>query len=198
MRGKQLIITVCVSAAMGVLPAASAFAAMVRECPTGKPTAASYTWNFRREANNLFSDVQTRALHAEDHAYRLQSFLLDANMSWQSDVNELIPLRSEVNRMGNDLCRLETIRRVLAPWQQRSVDRIHATIQLLADNTQDAITFENGHHQMLWSPTYQKYVDNIARLTRSLTNSSGNAVEYAKVRSQYRDLRGELGAKTAS
>lgn len=198
MKLKQLLLSGCVSAAMAVLPAASATAAM-HECVIGRPTAASYTWNFPREANSIFENIQNDAWQARYHAEQLQSFANSPDLSWQSHANELSQVKSAVNDMGDRLCRLETIRRVVAPWQQRTIDRIATTIRLMADNTQDAIVFGQSNWRMLWgSPTYQKYVDNLYSEAQNLTQSVGNAVEYAKVGPQYQELRKNIGMKASS
>lgn len=154
--------------------------------------------NFQNEANGLFKDVQFHARRARSHADRLKSYAVDSDLGWQAYADQLTQMRSEINSMGDDLCRLETIHRVLAPWQQRSVDRIATAVRLLADNTQDAILFENANQRMLWSPTFQNYLDNLSSQARNLTASVGNAVEYAKVGTEYRDLRHDLGMKTSS
>src|ERR1700745_857139 len=116
MRLKQLLLSGCVSTAMVLLPAASATAAM-HECVTGRPTAASYTWNFRQEANNIFEDIQSDVSQVRYHAEQLQSFEFHPDLSWQSHADQLSQVKSGVNDMGDRLCRLETIRRVVAPWQ---------------------------------------------------------------------------------
>lgn len=183
---------------MVVLPAGSATAAM-HECITGRPTAASYTWNFRQEANNIFDDVQLNALQARYHAEQLQSFEFHPYLSWQSYADQLTQVKSAVNDMGDLLCRLETIRRVVAPWQQRTIDRIATAVRLMADNTQDAIWYGRSNQQTLWSSlTYQKYVNNIYNEAQSLTQSVGNAVEYGKVGPQYQELKKDIGMKASS
>jgi hypothetical protein len=51
--------------------------------------------------------------------------------------------------MGAKLCRLETIRMAVAPWQQAEIDRIATRGGLMADNTEDAIHFLNAHQNGL-------------------------------------------------
>ena len=40
---------------------------------------------------------------------------------------------------GRQLCRLEAIRCVVEPWQQKTIDRTATDFTLLVDNTQDAL-----------------------------------------------------------
>jgi len=175
------------------LSASAATAAETRACAAGTPTAASNTWDFKGEANGIFKDIQSDAQAALDHADILQSYADDSELSWQAHADELLPIKEEINDIGARLCRLETIRRVLAPWQQHAVDQIAETARLMADNAQDAILFLNAHHNVLWLPTYQKYVNNLTTEGQSLAHSVGSAVEFASVSKEYRDLRHEMG-----
>lgn len=186
-----------VSLVAAVLPAASA-AVHVKQCVAGKPTAASYTWNFQKEADNIFGAIQSDAVNAQYHAEKLQSFAWDTNLSWQSHPNQLWQLKTEINDMGGRLCRLETIRRVVAPWQQRTMDRIATTVRSMAANAQNAIVFLNHNQKMLWSPTCRDYSDNLYLEANSLTQSVAHAVEYAKAGAQYQQLRNDIGVKASS
>jgi hypothetical protein len=183
---------------LGVLVGLTAFpltlgAVTARECAYGKPTAASYTWDLHSEANALFEDVQTDAQQVTNHAAQLQSFSDDSNMGWQAHADQLNQVRSEVNDMGKKLSRLETIRRVVSPWQQKTIDRIASTVPLMADNTEDAIVYLRAHENDLINPTYRRYADNLYSEGNNLTQSVGDAVEYAKVLGEYHQLRGEIG-----
>ena len=156
----------CVAAALSAAPA---FAA-AGECIVQKPTPASYTWNFRQEANQDFKNLEFHAAQATRHAEVLQSMSTRADsVSWVSDVNQLDQIRSAVNSMGQEICRLETIRRAVTPRQRRTIDRIARDITLLADNTQDAMAFGNSHRETLWVPAFQRYVNTMYTEARKLT-----------------------------
>lgn len=193
----RLAVSACVSVAMAGLPAAAALRT-AQECPVSKPTAASYTWSFQREADSVFRDVQYHALRARYDAEELKSITFDPDVSWQRHADELSQLKYEIDSMGDSLCRLGTIRRAVAPWQQSSIDRIVTAVRLMADNAQDAITFLNTHQQELWMPAYQTYVDNLYSQARSLTTSVGDAVEYAKLGAHEQQLKQAIGVKTSS
>jgi len=170
---------------------------MVHECVSGQPTATSYTWNFRQEANTIFGDIQSDARQVVDHAATLQSFAY-GDLSREAHAVQLMRVKAAVNDMGNKLCRLETIRRVTAPWQQKTIDQIAKTARLMADNTEDAIVFVNSHPEDLWSPTYGTYVNNLYKESRGVARTSANAEEYARTLHEYRGLRNELGLKASS
>jgi hypothetical protein len=171
--------------------------AVVHECVPGSPTAASYTWDFKAEANSIFQDLEALARQTSNDADQFETYDRGNGMSLvQAD--QLDILKQEVNDMGAKLCRLESIRRVLAPWQQTEVDRIAQEVQLMADNTQDAIVYLNGHEEELWVPTYKKYATNLYKEAGALTESLSEAVTYASVSKEYQDLRHKLAVPATS
>jgi len=182
---------------MAAFPAMAAISP-ARGCPVGKVTPASYIWNFHKETDAVFQDIQSDAQQASMHAANLQSIAEDQDYSWYTHSIELTQLKDLINDMGQKLCRLETIRRVDMPWQQNTIDRIAMTLRLMADNTTDAMLFGSQYQHELWLPTYQKYVSNLYEQAHSLTQSVDHAVKYAKVQTQYQDLRKDLGVKTSS
>jgi len=186
----------CISAAMAVSPVPAA-AAVVNQCAAGTPTAASYTWDFKGEANTIFKDVRDDAEQALYHADKLQSYAGDPNLDWQTHADQLEYMKGEINDMGTKLCRLETIRRVVAPWQQQVIDQIATNARLMADNAQDAIMFGDTKPKDLWLATYQKHVNNLYNEANSLTHLVGNAVEFAGVSKEYQELRHDLGVRTS-
>jgi hypothetical protein len=201
MRIKAILWSTCLSAAMALmtLPAGAAENVVAHhKCVAGPATAASYTWNFRQEADNLFQGIEFDARQAATHSAKLESFEDSPTMTWESHADQLMQVRAKVNDMGAKLCRLETIRQTLAPWQQHTVDRMAKRIVLIADNTGDAIHFLNGHHEELWLPMYRTYVTNLYNQNHALTESAGEAVQYASVRHEFRNLRHDLGARASS
>ena len=183
-------------AAMGAIPAVPALAAEQHECSKAPVTPASYTWNFKAEANRTFESVARDAAAVLDRAARLDTFSRQPDVSWQSHGVELDAIKARVNDMGSKLCRLETIRRVLDPWQQREVDRIANRVQLLADNTQDAIQYLNTYQSRLLMPAYEMYSRNLYEQADKLTHSVDNAVAYAKASHEYGKLSQKMGATT--
>lgn len=177
---KRLLTSVALSVLLTGSPMALG-AATVKECTCGKPTATSYTWNFYREANILFARVQADTQQIVDHAELLQSNSDDPTLGWQENIGQLRSLKTEIDDIAQKLCRLETIRRVVAPWQQKTIDQIASNVPLMVDNAQDAIVFVNGHREDLMNPTYWRYADNLYSEASNLSRFIGDAVQDAKV-----------------
>ena len=181
-----------VSAGLVVLSVPAMGAVAAKCCVPGKPTAASYTWNFKGEANAIFKNVQNDAVLARSHADQLQAENRFDQIDWQVQEVQLQALKHDIDQMGAGLCRLEVIHTALAPWQQREVRRIANVLPLMADNTTDAINFMNAHQDELWLPAYQRYSQNLYAESSRLAHSSREAVAYAHVSRKYRHLQREL------
>ena len=193
MRLRTLLSSGCISAALALCAVPASAASAPHQCVAAEPTTASYTWDFKGEANTIFKDIQSDARDALYHADMLQSFARDPHMTWDSHADELEYLKSEINDIGAKLCRLQTIRRVVAPWQQTEIDKVVTDTQLMADNAQDAILFGTTHRNELWLAAYQKNVNNLEDEATALTHSVGHAVEFAGVSKEYRQLRQDVG-----
>jgi hypothetical protein len=197
MRLRTLLWTTCISAALAVAAPATA-ATVPQQCVAGEPTAASQTWDFKGEANNIFKDIQSDAQQAATDADYLQSLDQDYQVSWDSHAVHLDSLRAEINDIGAKLCRLQTIRRMLAPWQQNAVDQIAGEAQLMANHTQDAIVFGGSHRSDLWLATYKSDVTNLANEANALNRVLTNVVEFPSVSKEYRELRHDFGTQSGS
>jgi hypothetical protein len=189
MRWNRILLS-CVCACVMSVPAA--FAAAPCECVPGKATPSSYTWNFHREANQLIQGIQDDSVAASRHAATLDSFADSPQLSWQSHAEQLSNLKTEINDMGRKLCRLETIRTAVAPWQRTTIKRIAKDVVLMANNADDAIVYVTSHQRYLWNPTYENYTSNLYNLSASLQKTADHAVEYAHVRARDRELNREM------
>jgi hypothetical protein len=192
MQVKSFTRTLSLISALAVAPV-FAVAASPKECQPGPPTAESYQWNFQREASQLLQGIQEDAMNAQDHANLLENFDTNLSVSWRSHAGELTAIKHEVNDMGQKLCRLETIRTALAPWQQKAVDRVAPDVRLMADNVQDAILFLNHNQNTLWLPTYRKYAKNLYQEASTLSQSVKSYEEYAKAHREDLNLGKQLG-----
>ena len=197
MQLKTLLWSSCISAVLALATSATA-ATVPQECVAAEPTAASQTWDFKGEANNIFKDIQSDAQQAATDADYLQSLDRDPMMSWESHAEYLESLKGEINDIGAKLCRLQTIRRMLAPWQQSAVDQIAGEAQLMANHTQQAIAFGGTHRAELWLGDYRSDVTNLTNEADALNRVVRNVVEFPGVSKEYRELRHDFGTQSGS
>jgi hypothetical protein len=157
----------------------------------GAPTAQSYTWNFRQEAQELLDDVSAEARQASYHADRLQNFT--QQIDWQEHAAELNAIRAAVNDMESKLCRLEAIRRVAAPWEQRAMDDAAPLITEMAGEAQSAITFLNDNHNYLFNPAYHAYSEEMYQQSSKLAHQMSQFEDFGKVHQEDIRLEKSLG-----
>jgi hypothetical protein len=158
----------------------------------------SYTWNFKQEASQLLKGLQGDAAEAESSAAALKQFALSPSLSWESHGEELATVKDAINDMGSKLCRLEAIRSMLDPWQQKAVDEALPPARVAATNAGNAIAFLNAHQADFWLPDYRKYVDTLYTETARIANSVHEFQVYAKVHKKDMHLRENLGLSAGS
>jgi len=176
-------------AAVLVVPAG--LMASQQPCQTSAPTALSKIWNFPKEATELLKEVRPKAYAAELDAEGLASLSRFNDVSWERNSGHIERIRDEVNAMGKDRCRLQEIRRVALPWQQREIDRITPRLKDMATQTQDAIRLLNTHEHTFWAT---KFPDDMAAIRTDATpiyRSIVREIQYAK-------LQHELGLTSKS
>ncbi len=133
-----------------------------RACPApGAATPESMTWNFPKEGTRLLKDINHEAYDARKQASELEMLARNPMSDWQDQAVDLTQIRADVNHMGQNLCRLESIRGQLSSDEQSTVDKTARKAKEMAIFTQDAIVFLNGHESQLWSPYYHAYVQNV-------------------------------------
>jgi hypothetical protein len=185
------------AAALLALPLA-ALGAAPASCKAGPPTPESYHWNFPREASRLLDNIQVDAAKVESQSAKIVNWDMNPDISWQLHSDQLELVKHEVDDMGRMVCRLRVIRRVTSPWEKAAIDRAGKDVQLLADNTEDAILFLNRYENNFWTKSYRLYTDNIYHESNRLANTMKEYVEYARTNGQDLRLRRELGLSKAS
>jgi hypothetical protein len=145
--------------------------AATRECIAGQATPESYKWNFKHEAAQLLDQVGREAVDARQHADKLQAAAEDTDLDWRYDAMQLNTIRDDINNMGNMLCRLETIRRVASPQEQRAIDSAHTILATMAANADAAIVHLNQNQIDYWQPMYRTYAMNLYTDARKLCNN---------------------------
>jgi hypothetical protein len=166
---------------------ASAAREQAHACVVPKVTPQSYTWDFKGEANRIFKDIQDEANDALYRSDQLQTFTMNDG-PWGGDSDLLNRVKEDVNSIENKLCRLETIRRVVDPEQQRTIEKIGVSAQLMANSLVSAYQFGDAHPEALWSPAFRRSLDNLRTEASRLTHSVDSAVQYAKGQKERRKM----------
>jgi hypothetical protein len=149
-----------------------------RACPApAPPTQESMTWNFPHEGARLLKDMNREAYDARMQASKLEVQARQPQVDWEQHAVELTAVRDDVNRMGQTLCRLESIRGQLPADEQSTVDKTARLTKEMAIFTQDAITYLNGNRSRLWSPSYRTYVTNLYNEAKGVNHAVSHSRE---------------------
>jgi hypothetical protein len=184
-------------AGMASLPVSS-MAATGQSCVPGKVTIESYLWDFKAEASRLLDQIRADAVQAKEHADKTANYNMESEISWQLQGTEWTAIKREISDMGGKLCRLEQIRRVVAPWQQQAIDRVAPQIRLMADSATDAIHFLDSNEGNFWEPVNQKYASNIFQDSGRIARSVQNFEAFAKAHREEMHLEKTLGVKAGA
>jgi hypothetical protein len=140
---------------------------------------------------SLLAQARTSASQLSKDAGVMQAFAGN-KMSWQSHANQINVIKGHVNKMGEILSQLHEARGDASQVHQRAIDRISPLLQEIASNTTAVIDHLNENQGHIWSPTYQSYVSENARLTSELSGAISNFVEYDKTKTRMDQLEQKL------
>lgn len=124
------------------------------------------------QAKKTLKQAQASAAAVADEADELKR-IANPMLSPGWHLDKLTALKSEVNRMGQEISSLRAERESLAPWQQQAVDEVLPLLQATATNTASAIEYFNENSDHLWMESYRNYAgrvwqgsDQIARILK--------------------------------
>jgi hypothetical protein len=162
--------------------------AATAKCEPAAPTPASYTWDFPKEANQLLEQIRYDAVHVQRTADELTTFTRDYQTDWRLHADDLTQAKEYVNRMGADICRLQTIQGSVLPWQKKAIERLTPMVLSLVNDTQQAIVLLDHNEGRLFATNYGHYIDAMYNETSQIKNSANHDVLYAQVRHKLNQL----------
>lgn len=145
------------------------------------------------KAKGMLQDMETQAVQTEKDADQLKSYILDANVDWETHLGELIALKSEINRMGKELAGLQNERESLPTWEQHALDKVQPLLKDSAMNTNQAIGYFNENKGHLWAPEYRDETNHIFDDSEQISKILHDYLKLAKARHQEEELRNSLG-----
>jgi hypothetical protein len=146
-------------------------AVTVKECPRGKATSASYTWDFAAEANNLFDQFKFHNQSLIDMSDSLAT--ASPGRSWKMHAWRLEEAKRNVNEMNEILCRLGIIKPAVEPWQAKLIDRLSEDAVLAAIHVEAAIEYLNNnqtHVENALAPVYLQHLEAVSTSAHDLQN----------------------------
>lgn len=146
-----------------------------------------------KQVSTLLRDVRRADYQVRDEAGQLVSFVRNPDLSWETHSDALAQAKSQINKMGRELSRLEKLRAEAAPWQRRAIDQVYPRALALAHNTDAAIWFLRDNENNLIAAPYRRDVTGMYKDASRIHNVIAHAETYAKDRGQERRLARQLG-----
>jgi hypothetical protein len=149
---------------------------------SGQPAAGD-------QARETPNEIQRSASKAADEADSLRR--IADRFSVESQYDELMALRDNINRMVRDVSGLEA-ESGLAPWEKQAADKVDALLFDTAKDTQDAINYFNENKADLWDGHYRGYVGGVYQGSDRIAATLKDYLKYAKARDQQEQLQERL------
>ncbi len=158
MKSRNVTRIVCLITA-GVM-AMGSLSAAPREIAPRVATCQGDDWNFHDEASRLLKEVQSTATALTRDAEFLHSYTR-GSLSWESHVNQVNVVKDHINTMGKHLDRLQAIRHLATPQQQKAINSVVPAALILATHTESAIEHLNDRDKPLWDQEYKDHLRGI-------------------------------------
>ncbi|HZT70017.1 MAG TPA: hypothetical protein VFC10_09780 [Terriglobia bacterium] len=153
---------------------------------------ATSNWAYTEEASELLKEVRSLSAQLADDAHELAMYASRNQLHWRSHAFQLNQIRDHINAMGEKLERLQEVRGMLAPWQQKAVDRVVPNAQELAAHTEAAIAFLNEQQERLWMSAYVDRIRAVTDHAEEIKSSVTAFLDYAKASDRLRGLESQL------
>lgn len=142
------------------------------------PTALN--WAYHYEASGVLEEIHGLSTRLADDTDFLELNSRRNQLNWESHAQQLNEIRWHINRMGEKLDRLQEISGMIAPWQQKAVERVMPRALELAARTEGAIAFLNEQQGNMWSAPYTEHVSAMAEHAEDIRSTVSMFLEYGK------------------
>ncbi len=151
-------------------------------------SSATANWADTERATTLFGNIQDLAQKVRREVGPLQ--VQEPQLSWQIDASRLTQIKSDVNKMSNDLAQLSSMRKKLEPWQQQLLKPATRNVHELVYQTEAAIKMLDAQHDMLAlsGGNYPQALDIISHSAHKVSSAVGTYTQYAQAAQQLAGL----------
>jgi len=154
--------------------------------------APTYNWAYTEEASRLLQDIRTLSAQAAESAEHLNSASRRNSLDWRSHALYLTEISAHINTMGAKLDRLQEIHGMIAPWQQKAVERVTPKAAALAAHTEEAIAHLNENQGSLWLPHYTNRVNAMSEHGEEINRTVSMFLDYGKSSDRLKGLENQI------
>jgi hypothetical protein len=151
-----------------------------------------YNWAYSEEASGLLQQIRSLSAQAAGGVDHLNFASRRNSLDWRSHALHLNEISTHINTMGEKLDRLQEIHSMIAPWQQKAVERVVPTAVALAGHTEEAIAFLNQNQQRLWTPTYTDRVSTMSEHLEEINSTVSMFLDYGKTSDRLKGLENQI------
>ena len=154
--------------------------------------APVYNWAYAEEASGLLEQIRSLSTQAAEKTHFLKFASQRNDLHWESHALGLHQVSQHINAMGEKLDRLQEIHSLIAPWQQKAVERVMPNAVALAVHTEEAVAYVNEHQGRLWVPSYTYRVSAMSKHAEEIGMSVGSFLDYAKTSDRLKGLERQI------
>lgn len=140
----------------------------------------TYNWAYAEEASGLLQEIHGLSLRLTENSEFLGQQSLRNQLDWRSHAVELNQIRDHVNAMGENLQQLQEIHSMIAPWQQKAVERIMPSAVALAAHAEGAIDYLNKEQGNMWAPPYTVRVNSMTDHAEEIKSTVSMFLDYGQ------------------
>ncbi|HXH50622.1 MAG TPA: hypothetical protein VNM47_14875 [Terriglobia bacterium] len=152
----------------------------------------AYNWAYAEEASGLLQQIRSLSAQAANRADHLNVASRRNSLNWRSHALHLNEISTHINTMGEKIDRLQEIHGMIAPWQQKAVERVVPTAVALAGHTEEAIAFLNQNQDRLWTPTYTDRVSAMSEHVEEINSTVSMFLDYGKTSDRLKGLENRI------
>lgn len=166
-----------------------AFASDVEARAENTPT---YNWAYAEEASRLLEEIHGLSARLIENSDFLGQQSRLNQLEWTSHALQLNQIRDHVNAMGENLQQLQEIHSMIAPWQQKAVERIVPDAVALAAHTEGAIEYLNEEQGKMWAPPYTDRLNSMTDHADEIKSSVSLFLDYGQTSGHLEGLERQI------
>ncbi|MEO8131900.1 MAG: hypothetical protein ABI822_32700 [Bryobacteraceae bacterium] len=157
------------------------------------------TAQFARSESGIrqtLKDLDHQAQVVAEDADELSQLSWDTLNGPDAHLARLNAVKAEVNRMADEVNRLQAERTALAPWERGTLDMTLPLVNDAALQAGKAIRYFDANRSLLWTGKYREYTNDIHKDSQQIARTLGTYLKYERVSDEARHMKHMLGTPT--
>ena len=145
-----------------------------------------------RQAQKILASVDASSLEIAETAEHLNDEAIRQRDA-EAHLEGLQILRTDINKIGDELRALEAERSSLAPWEAKALDEVSPLLHDAAVNADQAIQTYSSERGHLFASSYMEDTEKISRDANKAATLLRNSLKLARTREKESKLEQSLG-----